>query len=134
MTTRQKIEEDIVAKISENLSGDEIEVTRTPVEITEFTHPLGGIVIRTQRAQYSQASRIQHNAKIYVEVQLWYNSLLTDDKLYEYVELVRKTITGMSPIGGSPYIPVSEDPLGYEDESFIFGMLFSTEIPYLLGN
>jgi hypothetical protein len=131
--TRQEIEELIVERLSTKFSGEPIDVTRIPKEQYELTNANGAIIVRTSNARYRKQGNRIFTRTLVLEVQIWYAGLLDDDTLYKYVDLVSKTVTNTAPPGGIPFEPVSEDPLGYEDETFVFGMLFQTELPYILG-
>lgn len=131
--TRQEIEVMIVERLTAKFDGEPIDVTRTPKEHYEMTNAHGAIIVRTSTARYTKKGNRIFTRTLTVEVQIWYSGLLDDDTLYRYVDLVTKTVTTTAPIGGALFEPVTEDPLGYEDEAFIFGMLFQAEIPYILG-
>lgn len=131
--TRQGIENLLVERLSKAFTGETVDVTRTPKEHYEMTNANGAIIVRTSTARYRKQGNRVFTRTLTVEVQIWYSGLLDDDTLYRYVDLVTKTVTTTAPIGGALFEPVTEDPLGYEDEAFIFGMLFQAEIPYILG-
>lgn len=131
--TRQEVETLLVERLASAFAGEQIDVTRTPKEHYEMTNANGAIIVRTSTARYRKQGNRVFTRTLTVEVQIWYSGLLDDDTLYKYTDMVTKTITSTAPIGGALFEPVTEDPLGYEDETFVFGMLFQADIPYILG-